>query len=74
MSNSTSTCADTPADALLTPSDVADLLRVSPGTLANWRSQGRGPAYVRLADGPVRYEAADVSAWLAAQPRRGGAA
>lgn len=32
----------------LTPSEVADRLRTSPGTLANWRFRGFGPKYIKL--------------------------
>ena len=38
---------------------------VTPGTLANWRCKGRGPAYVRFGH-RVRYPLAMVEAWEAA--------
>lgn len=31
----------------LTPAELAERLRMSEGQLANWRCQGRGPAYIR---------------------------
>jgi predicted site-specific integrase-resolvase len=41
-------------DALLTPREAADVLRVSERTLASWRYQGMGPAYVKVGSA-VRY-------------------
>lgn len=40
--------------ALLTPAEVAGELRITEKTLANWRSLGRGPAFVKVG-GRVRY-------------------
>lgn len=48
---------------LLTPDEVSDYLGVPLGTLANWRYQGRGPAFVRLGR-HVRYRATDVAEWI----------
>jgi predicted DNA-binding transcriptional regulator AlpA len=51
----------------LKPPEVAALLRVSVGTLANWRSQGIGPRYTKLSSAPnaaVRYREADVDAYM----------
>ncbi len=31
----------------LTPADLAERLDMSEGQLANWRSQGKGPDYIR---------------------------
>ena len=44
-------------------------------TLANWRSLGRGPRYVKLGEGasaPVLYRVADLEAWLEANLVGGG--
>lgn len=41
---------------------------VSKGTLANWRSKGTGPAYVKFGS-RVRYPLAQVEAWEAANLR-----
>jgi excisionase family DNA binding protein len=51
---------------LLTPEEVSDYLAVPLGTLANWRYQGRGPAYVRLGK-HVRYRARDLTDWIESQ-------
>ena len=54
---------------LLTPAEVADLLKISVGTLNNWRYAGRGPAWIDISDIPggkhkrVRYAASDIAAW-----------
>lgn len=52
---------------LLTPPEVADLLRISEKTLRNWRASTppRGPAYVK-AGALVRYRRGDVEKFLTA--------
>ena len=54
---------------LLTPDEVSRYLGIPQGTLANWRYQGRGPAYVRLGR-HVRYRARDVDEWVNGQLAR----
>jgi len=51
---------------LMTPLDVSRYLGVPPGTLANWRYLGRGPAFLRVGR-HVRYRTADVAAWVESQ-------
>lgn len=46
----------------LTPSETADRLNVSSGTLANWRSRGTGPAYLKIGR-KVSYAIVDLDAW-----------
>jgi predicted DNA-binding transcriptional regulator AlpA len=53
---------------LLHPIDVAELLGVPVATLANWRSLGKGPPFLRVGR-HVRYRAGDVDGWIAAQVR-----
>ena len=48
---------------LLTPPEVAELTRISPETLAQWRSQKRGIPYLKIGR-TVRYDPADVQAYL----------
>lgn len=57
--------ADSPT-LVVTSSETARLLGVSAKTLSNWRSQGRGPRYLRLgaAHGGVRYRRSDLEAWI----------
>lgn len=50
---------------ILTPADVAKLLDVTEQTLAQWRSEKRGPNYTRLGKG-VFYRADDLQKWIAA--------
>jgi Helix-turn-helix domain len=47
---------------LLTDAQLALRWQLSRGTLANQRSQGRGPAYLKLA-GRVRYRRSDIEAY-----------
>jgi hypothetical protein len=50
-------------EELWTPREVAALLRKSESTLANWRSAGRGPAYLKV-EGAVRYRPSVVRKYL----------
>lgn len=56
------------ASGLLQPGDVAALLGVPISTLANWRSSGYGPPYLRVGK-YVRYRLVDVEAWIASRVR-----
>jgi excisionase family DNA binding protein len=53
-------------DHLLTPDQAAEQLHVKVGTLAQWRSQGRGPVFTRVG-GLVMYERSDLQAYLVAR-------
>lgn len=48
----------------LTTAASAAMLSVSTQTLANWRSLGSGPAYIKLPNGSIRYEAAELQRWM----------
>jgi predicted DNA-binding transcriptional regulator AlpA len=63
----------TPAveDEFLTERDLTAELRMKPQSLAMWRTQGRGPAYVKLGQ-LVRYRRSDVEIWLKSRVVRGG--
>lgn len=55
---------------LLTEAELAEQLRVSPATIADWRrprNKGRGPEPVRIGHRIIRYRQSDVDAWLAAR-------
>jgi predicted DNA-binding transcriptional regulator AlpA len=57
---------------LLTRSEAAELLAVSPGTLSRWAAERIGPPFVKL--GPsdkasVRYPADDLEQFIAAQTK-----
>ena len=47
---------------LLTANEAADFLRCSPKTLANWRSKGIGPAFVK--SGRIAYELRVLEKWI----------
>ncbi len=54
---------------------AARMLGIEAKTLANWRSLGKGPAYIRLSDSPrsqVLYLYEDLESWLRSRPRHGG--
>ena len=55
-------------DQLGTPPEVAEHLQTDERTLANWRSLGIGPPYMKVG-GKVRYDWADIRAWLVARRR-----
>jgi len=46
----------------LTPVQVAERTGFAVSTLANWRSLGIGPAYVKVGQ-RIRYDDAEVTAW-----------
>lgn len=53
---------------LLTPDQVSEILKVTVGTLENWRFKGYGPKYIKLGNtrrSPVRYRRKDVDGWVA---------
>lgn len=45
---------DAPANNYLTPAEMAALMKVSIRTLARWRNEGNGPAWVKYG-GVIRY-------------------
>ena len=53
-------------DQLYGTSDKALLALGNPSTLAHWRCEGRGPAYIRLGK-RVLYRGSDLLEWLSKQ-------
>ena len=53
-----------------TPAELAAYLRKNEGTLANWRSQGKGPRWTKPG-GSILYDWTDVYEWEASQPSGG---
>ena len=49
---------------LLTPCEVAEITGLSIETLAQWRSQRRGIAFVKVSRNCVRYRQSDLDRWL----------
>jgi len=55
---------------MLTSQQVAEQLCMSEQTLRKWRHKGiRGPKFIKLEGGAVRYRQVDVDAWLNKQNR-----
>jgi hypothetical protein len=52
--------------SLLTQSECAELLRLSPRTLERLRVSGSGPKFLRIRHS-VRYRPEDVQSWAAAR-------
>ncbi|HEU0162620.1 MAG TPA: helix-turn-helix domain-containing protein [Rhizomicrobium sp.] len=48
---------------VLTTTEAADLMGISPRTLEDWRWKGIGPAFFKLGPRLVRYRLADVEAF-----------
>ncbi|HZN84472.1 MAG TPA: hypothetical protein VFC01_32995 [Mycobacterium sp.] len=57
-------------DQLLTPSETASWLAVSPQWLSIGRHRGWGPPFERLTPKVVRYRRGSVRAWLAEREHR----
>lgn len=50
-------------ETFLDSKEAAHILKLSPQTLNNWRTQGRGPAF-RKAGRKVIYARSDIDAWM----------
>ena len=48
----------------LTTEQVAEMLNLSPCTLADWRWQRKGPPWIPVTRGCVRYDQAALEAWI----------
>ena len=49
---------------LLTPDDAAEFLSLATTTLADWRWQRKGPPWIPISRGCVRYSKEALEAWL----------
>lgn len=49
---------------LLNTEAAADYISMAAGTLENWRYQKKGPKWVRLPGGDIRYDVVDLDAWI----------
>lgn len=56
-----------PMSELLSEIELAAWLHKSRGTLANWRTRGIGPPFVRVGPKTAMYRREDVDAWLREQ-------
>jgi predicted DNA-binding transcriptional regulator AlpA len=59
--------------ALATPADLSEFIGIPEKTLANWRSDGKGPKYRKIGR-HVRYDWDDVRVWLSETRKYIGAA
>ena len=55
-----------PPAKLMTELAVVELTGIARGTLRNWRSERRGPTFVKFGNGAVRYRETDVAEWIEA--------
>ena len=55
-------------DTLNTPEQASEKLGLALPTLAGWRMEGTGPAFIKMGHF-VRYTDSDIAAWLAANRR-----
>ena len=52
-------------EVLLKPKEVEERFKIKVGTLANWRSQKKGPPYLKVG-GRIYYTVSGLSNWLRA--------
>ncbi|WP_072688398.1 helix-turn-helix transcriptional regulator [Rhodococcus marinonascens] len=52
---------------LATPVDLARYLQRPVQTLAMWRARRKGPRFIKLENGHIRYRWNDIDSWLDAQ-------
>jgi predicted DNA-binding transcriptional regulator AlpA len=57
--------------ALLNERETALLVGMSISTLRRWRREDKGPRFIRISAGAVRYSPVDVANWIASRPRGG---
>lgn len=68
-SSSTASSPDLPAP-LLTETQAAEILQLTPRALQAWRYQGRGPRFVKISARAVRYRLDDLEEWIETRLRR----
>ena len=54
---------------LIKPAEAAEILGVTVGTLAAWRSRGIGPRAYPLSPRAIRYDINEINQWIFAQRR-----
>lgn len=53
----------------LTTEEAAAALGLALGTLINWRSQGKGPKFLKPSPGVVRYHIDAIDEWMTANEK-----
>jgi predicted DNA-binding transcriptional regulator AlpA len=66
MSNTTNTV--TPS-TWMSFKDVLAEIAISRSTINKWRSEGRGPSFIRLPNGELRIRRSEFEAWLIELPK-----
>lgn len=57
---------------LLSDAEVANQLGVSLATVRKWRAVKRGPDFIKLPSGSIRYRPKDLAAWIESGHRQAG--
>lgn len=57
-------------ETYLLPAEAAAALRVTVKTLTQWRWQGKGPPYLRVAGNLIRYAQSALDDWMTTQAVR----
>jgi hypothetical protein len=60
--------ASVSVDDLIGSDEAAKRLRIAPATLVTWRSEKRGPCFIKVGRA-VLYSPVDIETWLRAQRR-----
>ena len=53
-------------EPLLNTHEAAKYLKISSGTMTNWRNRKRGPAYIKVGNN-IRYQISDLQEWIKRQ-------
>lgn len=67
MSNSNASIEQVSRLDVMDAKEAATYLRTSPSTLAKYRMNGAGPAYIRQSTRKTLYRRSDLDAWLNAK-------
>ena len=55
----------------VTERQVEEIFGLKSATLRRWRREGQGPAFRRIGRRLIRYEIAEVAAWMGTMPQGG---
>jgi predicted DNA-binding transcriptional regulator AlpA len=61
---------DSPDFRVLTETEAAKVLGISPRSLQQYRLDGKGPPYIQIMDRRIGYDREEVKAWAKARTRR----
>ena len=59
------------AEKLLTESEAAQILGLTPRALQSWRLGGYGPRHVKISSRAIRYRRCDLTAWIEGHVKEG---